>query len=98
MLQQKAMADLVPGLLIRPTCRGRHAVMTPTTLLDAQHCLDFAVTYQGGAAPTKPGRERHLTINSCIPTLWVTALPRSDVASEHHVWRVCLGLHAVGML
>ena len=66
---------------------------TTTLLLDTQHCLYFAVAHQGSAAPTKHRRECNLTINSCIPTLWVTALSRSDVASKNNIRRVCLGLH-----
>lgn len=69
-----------------------------TTLLDAQHGLYFAVAHQGSAAPTEHGCECNLTINSCISTLWVTALPRSDIASEHNVWRVCLRLHQKQLL
>ena len=95
--QQTAMVGLVPGLLVWPICRGWHAVMTTTALLDAQHCLYFAVAHQGSATPTKHGRECNLTIDSCIPTLWVTALSRSDVAGKHNIWCVCLGLHKVGV-
>lgn len=98
MSSKEAIVHLVLGLLIWPICWGWHAVMTTTTLLDAQHCLYFAITNQGSAAPAKHGRECNLTINSCIPTLWVTALSRSDVAGKHNIWCVCLCLHNMGMI
>lgn len=69
-----------------------------TALLDAQHCLYFAITHQGCAAPTEHRCECNLAVDRRIPTLWVTALSRSDVASKHHIRCVCFSLRSVHYL
>ena len=92
-----ATATLVSGPLIWPICRGRHAILT-AALLDSEHGLYFAVTHQGCAAPAEHRCKCNLAIDRRIPTLWVTTLSRSDVASKHNIWRVCFSLQSVQYL